>query len=68
MRCMHACMHACMNLSFIHACMHSFIHSLVASETDATRVGLDAEGRPVDRETVVVDVVDVVDVVVDDCR
>ena len=46
----------------------SFIHSLVTSETDATRVGLDAEGRPVDRETVVVDVVDVVDVVVDDCR
>ena len=45
--------------------IHSFIHSLVTSETDATRVGLDAEGRPVDRETVVVDVVDVVDVVVD---
>jgi len=44
------------------------MHALVASETDATRVGPDAEGRPVDRETDVVDVVDVVFVVVDDCR
>ena len=52
----------------MHACMHSFIHALVASETDATRVGPDAEGRPVDRETDVAFVVDVVFVAVNDCR
>lgn len=46
----------------------SFIHSLVASETDATRVGPDAEGRPVDRETDVAFVAFVAFVVVDDCR
>ena len=63
---MHACMHA-YDPCIIHACMH-LIHSLVASETDATRVGPDAEGRPVDRETDVAFVVFVVFVVVNDCR
>ena len=50
------------------SCIHSFFHALVASETDATRVGPDAEGRPVDRETDVVFVAFVAFVVVDDCR
>ncbi len=52
----------------MRAFIHALIHSLVASETDATRVGPDAKGRPVDRETDVVFVVDVAFVVVDDCR